>query len=137
MRRLLFLLLDKVRQGPKIKLCFGGVARDLVREMPLGAKTQGITMADGGWFILSALVHQFMPLEEESNLHAFADLRGFCRLPGENTETLLARFEVILQGARTRAQVPLQSIHDASMLLLARRLPTEDWVHLLTPVRGA
>ena len=32
--------LDEVRQGPQIELCLGGVARDLVREIPVDAKTK-------------------------------------------------------------------------------------------------
>ena len=34
--------LDEVRKGPQIELCLGGVARDLVRELPIDVKTNGI-----------------------------------------------------------------------------------------------
>ena len=134
--------IDEIRKGPQIELCLGGVARDLVREIPVDVKTNGFTLPNGerrtgAWVILQALSAQFMPLEEESNLRALADLHGFCRLPGESVDTVLTRFEVIVQRARTRANVPLQNQHAAWMLLLALRIPTEYWVHLLTPFRGA
>ena len=138
---------DEQRKGPQLELALGGVARDLVREIPLQAKISGATVdlgdgngpqaLTGAAFILHALAQHYMPLEEESNLRSLADLHGFVRLPGDSIDTVLTRFEVIVQRARTRAHIPLQSTHAAWMLLLALRIPTEYWVHLLTPFRGA
>jgi hypothetical protein len=78
-----------------------------------------------------------MSVEEESGLHALANLHGSCRPPAANIETLFTEFEVFVQHARNRAAVPAQNTHAAWMLLLALRFPTEYWVHLLTPFRGA
>ena len=138
---------DETRKGPQIELSLGGVARDLVREIPLDAKINGavVDLGDGSGpqrltgaaFILHGLAQHYMPLEEESNLRSLADLHGFVRLPGESVDTVLTRFEVIVQRARTRARIPLQNTHAAWMLMLALRIPTEYWVHLLTPFRGA
>ena len=138
---------DEQRKGPQIELALGGVARDLVREIPLQVKINGATVdlgdgngpqqLTGAAFILHGLAQHYMPLEEESNLRSLADLHGFVRLPGETVDTVLTRFEVIVQRARTRARIPLQNTHAAWMLMLALRIPTEYWVHLLTPFRGA
>ena len=139
--------LDEARKGPQIEFSLGGIARDLVREIPLSYKMngalvdlgdgQGPQQLSGAAFILNALAQRFMPLEEEMNLRAMADLHGFVRLPGETVDQLLIRFEVIVQRARTRSGLPVQNTHAAWMLLLALRLPSEYWVHLLTPFRGA
>ena len=138
---------EEPRKGPQIELALGGAARDFVREIPLQAKIHGSTVdlgdgngpqqLTGAAFILHSLAEHYMPLEEESNLRSLADLHGFVRLPGESVDTVLTRFEVIVQRARTRARIPLQNTHAAWMLLLALRIPTEYWVHLLTPFRGA
>eukprot|EP00959_Pyramimonas_sp_CCMP1952_P352684 7389397-Pyramimonas_sp.AAC.1 len=97
---------DEIRKGPQIELSLGGIARDMIRELPLQAKINGaeIDLGDGAGlqrlngaaFILQALARQFLPLEEETNLRGMADLYGFARLPGENIDTMLTRWEVVL-----------------------------------------
>ena len=139
--------MDEQRKGPQIELALGGVARDLVREIPFQFKLHGTTVdqgdgngpqqISGAAYILHQLANHYMPLDEESNLRSLADLHGFVRLPGESVDTVLTRFEVIVHRARTRANIPLQHQHAAWMLMLALRIPTEYWVHLLTPFRGA
>ena len=137
---------EEERQGPNIELHLGGIARDLVREIPIQYKIQGgtVDMGDGSGpqqvngaaFLLHALSERFAPLEEENNLTALADLHGFARLPGESIDTVLTRFEVVVQRARTRSGIPLSEQHAAWHLLLALKLRTETWVQLLQPTMG-
>eukprot|EP00959_Pyramimonas_sp_CCMP1952_P045672 954269-Pyramimonas_sp.AAC.1 len=92
-----------IRKGPHIELCQGGIARYMIRELPLQAKIHGaeIDLEDGAGpqrlngaaFILQALARQFLPLEEETNLRGMTDQYGFARLPGENIDTMLTRWE--------------------------------------------
>ena len=73
-----------------------------------------------------------MPLPEEINVRAVADFHGFQRLPGEPIDSMLTRFEVVAQRVHARAGLPAQVPHVAWMILLAMKMPTEYWVHLLT-----
>eukprot|EP00959_Pyramimonas_sp_CCMP1952_P455302 9471360-Pyramimonas_sp.AAC.1 len=125
--------LDENKKGPQLELSLGGIARDMIRELPLHSKIHGADMdlgdgaglqrLSGAGFILQALARQFLPLEEETNLGSLADLYGFARMPGENIDTLLTRWEVALQRARTRSNIAVQHHHAAWMLLMALRLP--------------
>ena len=138
--------MDEVLKGPQLELALGGVARSLVRELPLQAKKFGadVDLGDGAGpqrlsgaaYILQALAGKFMPLDDEMNLRALADLYGFARLGNENIDTMLTRWEVVMQRARTRAGIAIQPHHAAWMLLLALRIPGEYWVHVLTPFQG-
>ena len=137
---------DEVRRGPQIELCLGGVARDLVREIDLNIKINGgqittdagvVQNLIGAAYILHVLSGRFMPLPEEVNVRAVADFHGFQRLPGEPIDAMLTRFEVVAQRVQARAGAPVQVPHAAWMILLAMKMPTEYWVHLLTPFRGA
>ena len=138
---------DEARKGPQLELSLGGIARDLVREIPLEYKLRGATVdlndgqgpqqLTGAAFILNGLAARFAPLEEEANMRSLADLYGFSRLPGETVDMVLTRWEVVVQRARVRAGIAISVQHSAWMLLLALRLPVEYWVHLLTPFRGS
>ena len=64
---------------------------------------QGMQDLTGAAYILHVLSTRFMPLPKEVNLRSLADLHGFQRLPGEPIDTMLTRFEIIAQRARTRA----------------------------------
>ena len=138
--------LDEERKGPQIELALGGTARSLVRELPAQAKRfgaevdledgQGPQRLSGAAYILQALCKSWMPLEDETNLRALADLYGFQKLPHENIDTMLTRWEIVMQRARTRANINIAPHHAAWMLLLALRIPAEYWVHVLGPTRG-
>ena len=137
---------DEIRKGPQIELALGGVARDLVREVDLNIKLNGGIITNeqgqqqqltGAAYILHILNNRLMPLPEDVNVRAVADFHGFQRLPGEPIDAMLTRFEVVAQRGQARAGVPVQVPHAAWMILLAMRMPTEYWVHLLTPFRGA
>ena len=138
--------LDDARKGPQLELALGGVARDLIRDLPLMNKINGglLDLGDGNGpqqvagaaFVLHTLQARFLATDEESNIRAVADLQGFTKLPGETVDQLLTRFEIIVARARQRANLPVQPPHAAWMLLIALRLPTESWVQLLQPTRG-
>jgi len=112
---------DEQRKGPQLELALGGVARDLVREISVEIKLNGGTVVTdqgmqdltGAVYILHVLSTRFMPLPEEVNLHSLADLHGFQRMPGEPIDTMLTRFEIIVQRARQRADIPLHTQHTA------------------------
>ena len=138
--------MQEQQKEPQLELCLGGVARDLVREIPLQVKLNGAVMdlndgngpqqLTGAAFILNGLAGRFMPPDEEQNLRSISDLHGFMRMPGETIDTVLVRWEVVVQRARVRGGIPVTNQHAAWMLLLALRIPPTDWVTLLAPTRG-
>ena len=104
---------DELRKGPQIELALGGLARELIREMPLEVKIngglrdlgdgQGPQQLSGAAWILTALAERFSPLDEERNVTALADLYGFHRMSGEDIDQVLGRWEIVRQRAFARA----------------------------------
>ena len=83
--------IDEHRKGPQLELALGGTARTLIRELPLHAKMHGAEldlgdgngpqMLSGSGYILQTLARRWMPLEDEVNLRALAELQSFQRIP--------------------------------------------------------
>ena len=131
---------DELRKGPLIEMALGGLARDFVREMPLQIKVhgavqdlgdgQGPQQLTGAAFILNGLASRFMPLQEETNLRALADLYGFFRLGGESIDSVLTRFELVVQRARTAGGIQLQIQQHEWMFLLALNRPSTGFTFL-------
>ena len=115
---------DEIRKGPQLELSLGGIARDLVREIPLQYKIngamvdlndgQGPQQLTGAAFILNGLSARFAPLEEEANMRSLADLYGFARLPGESVDMVLTWWEVVVQRARARTGIVISTIFKIS-----------------------
>ena len=119
--------MQEQQKEPQLELCLGGVARDLVREIPLQVKLNGAVMdlndgngpqqLTGAAFILNGLAGRFMPPDEEQNLRSISDLHGFMRMPGETIDTVLVRWDVVVRRATVRGGIPVTNQHAAWMLL--------------------
>ena len=82
------------QQCAAIVMRLGGAAKEVARmmtpqEMMNGGIQNGI-QADPVTYLLGALHVRFSALEEESRLTCMTEMLAFARLPGENSNTLLA-----------------------------------------------
>ena len=86
--------------------------------------------------IIHHLSRRYSPLAGETSLRAIAEVYGFVRRNGECCDDVVSRFEIVCQRAADHAGVMITQQQAAWMLMLALRIPTEQWIHILTPFQG-
>ncbi len=145
--------IDVPRRGPTAVLRLLGAARALLREMPNGVLVNGRqdrdaagilqwdnmghpAMIDGINVILNTLRTRYGALPQEVQLLSMSDLMTFVRHSGEDTDGVLARFEVVLHRAQQVGGINLNEPIKAWMVLTHSRLPRDKWPLLLSPLEG-
>ena len=93
--------LPEIRKGPALELVLSGIARDLIREIPLDVKANGRLFDAGNgrgqihWngldFIILVLNQHFAHLGEEESTRVLLELYNFRRRSGESMDAYLAR----------------------------------------------
>ena len=141
------------RRAPSIVLRLGGTARALAREVPAATLAHGTDRPvdppqwddqgqpvqehrTGVDIILDLLRRRFAPFEQESQIRVLNDFFRFRRDPGEDADSLLSRFELILYRANQTAQFTISVVGKSWMLLHHLRVPMEKWPQLLINTNG-
>ena len=69
-----------------------------------GSFEPGGEIVDPVTYLLGSLHARFSALEEESSITAMTEMLAFARRPGENVNSLLARYETVRQRAAFKGQ---------------------------------
>ena len=129
--------LDAVRQGPVAALQISGAARELIREIPPQHLRDGIVdpqtgqQVPGLMVLAQALVARYAPLDAENVTRAVKELMHFSRLPHEDMDSFLVRFDILRNRAAQRGGMALNSEGLSWILLNALKLSPEGWDRLL------
>ena len=100
----------------------GGAAREIARTLtPAEIYTGGTVGAqhlDPLAYLLHGLGSRFGPLDDEVRLRSAQDLLNFGQRAGESIDTILSRFDIVRQRARSDGGGATVSIETASLILL-------------------
>ena len=96
--------LREEQRGPAIELALGGAARNLVREMDMHVKMNGVDEqdanggvrhTDGVTYILRALQAHYGMDGQDLSLQTVDEWEDFRRQPGETIDQMVSRFEIL------------------------------------------
>jgi len=128
------------RRGPAASMRITGVARDMVREIPIGMLTQGHVYPEGNFdglgVLLRALERRYGALDQEVQVHSISELMSFSRIAGESTDSTIARFDVLLHRANYNGGVAFGAPLRAWMILTHLQIPKTAWSILLVATQG-
>ncbi|CAE7415795.1 unnamed protein product [Symbiodinium sp. CCMP2592] len=134
--------LEPHRLGPIAALQVNGSARDLVRELTPEQLAHGIQDPQTGqnitglMVLVRTLIQRYAPLENEVSTRAVSEFLQFARIPGETTDSLLVRFDVLRNRAAQRGGLGLNATGLSWILFRAMNLPPELMDRLLGPNNG-
>jgi hypothetical protein len=136
---------DEARQAPMVAMRLQGAAKDMVRELDPTVLANGRLVRDqfgndvqqtGLDYLLELLTARFAPLEQEIQLSAIHDLFTFRRTPGDATDSVITRFEIMVHRTNAIGNIQLQPSVKAYMLLQALSVHRDRWSVLLAPTLG-
>ena len=137
---------DVFRQGPVAAMRVGGTARELIRELDVQVLAQGMMLADdqgnpvqtsGLECLVRALHRRYAPLAQELEIHCLAEILLFRRQPGEDTDGVLARFELARDKALNGAGFDMSWVGFAFLLMSILGIHKSQWPVLLSPTEGS
>lgn len=127
-------------QGPAAVMQLAGAARALADEIPLDQLMQGVTPDwgdglgiaphPGTHLLLRRLGERFNELEIEMILRCLVDYMSFQRLPREDIDTALTRFDILYARARESAAFEVSASLLAFMMLTMLHIPHTRWTML-------
>jgi hypothetical protein len=133
------------QHGPAIALRLTGSARDVIRELDPQVLVNGQQIIDdqgnpiiltGVQALLRILRRRFAPLDQEAQIHALQEFFSFRRHGHEDTDQLVARFEIAWHRAQQIGQAGLNETSLAWMLLHHAHIPKDRWPLILAPTNG-
>ena len=136
---------DDNRQSAAAVLRLGGTARAIAREIDPLEIAQGriedigdgqMMQLSGLTILLRALSREFAPLDIEVTLAAIHEFQNLRRMPGEGTDSLLSRFDVLWHRARNAPGFGMGVSTLAWTLLTAMHIPPNMWIQMLAPFGG-
>ena len=120
----------------------GGSAREMARMITPQEMYHGGSFEPGGeivdpvTYLLGSLHSRFSALEEESSLSAMTEMMAFARRPGENVNSLIARYETVRQRAALEGQFVMTMPGCALQLIKACGMGPQHLFILLQPFQG-
>ena len=137
--------MEEARKGPALALRLTGAAKMIVRELDPQMLVQGQIVAEGGvqiqltgaQFLIRILRKRYAPLEQELQLHAVSNFFSFARQPQEDTDQVVARFEVVAFRARDVGGATVNEVVLSWMLLHHLRIPKDRWPLILSDTQGS
>ena len=117
----------------------GGAARDLARmltpqEIMHGGQLQpGGPVVDPVTYLLGSLHTRFSALEEESRMTTMTEFLAFARLPSEDINSMLARYETVRQRAAVEGQISMSVEFCALQIFRACNVAPQHLFTLLQP----
>ena len=133
------------RMGPVAAMRVGGSAREFIRELDTNVLANGMMLADangnqqmttGLECLIRALQRRYGPLQQELEIHVLTEILGFRRLPAEDTDSCIGRFEIARDRALQGANFDMSWVGFAFLLLTALHVPKTSWPILLSPTQG-
>ena len=137
---------EDVKQGPVCAMRIGGSAKEMIRELDLNILANGMLVAgDNGQMqqitgleaLIRALSRHYAPLEQELEIHVISELLQFQRHVGEDTDSVINRFNLIRQRALDGAGFDMSWVGFAFLLLTVLGIHKSQWPLLLAPTQGA
>lgn len=133
------------RMGPVAAMRVGGSAREFIRELDTNVLANGMMLADangnqvmtsGLECLIRALQRRYGPLQQELEVHVLTEILSFRRLPSEDTDSCIGRFEIARDRAHQGANFDMSWVGFAFLLLTALHVPKASWPILLSPTQG-
>ena len=124
----------------------GGSAKELIRELDVNILSNGMAFPDGQGnliphtgleCLIRALNQRFGPMQQELEIHVISEILHFRRQPGEDTDAVISRFELIRDRALQGANFDMSWVGFAFLLLSILGIPKNQWPLLLAPTQGA
>jgi len=137
--------LPQPQHGPAMALRLSGSAREVIRELDPNILVNGQQVVDpvlgqlnltGSQALLRILRRRFAPLDQESQLFSLTEFFSFQRLPSEDIDSLISRFEVRWHRANNIGGVVMNEVALSWMLLQHAGVPKDRWPLLLTATQG-
>jgi hypothetical protein len=88
-------------------------------------------------YIVAGLHRNFANLDEETRLAAVTEFLAFQRRQVENTNTLIARYELVRNRARNEGNFDMGAEGNSLTILRATNQSVEQLEHLLRPTNGS
>ena len=138
--------IDEDKKGPCAAQRVGGSARELVRELDVDilangmllANAQGIPVQTSGLeCLIRAISRRYAPLEQELEIHCISEILMFKRAPGEDTDGVVSRFEIVRERALAGAGFDMSWIGFSFLLLTVLGISKAQWPLLLAPTQSA
>ena len=137
--------IDEGRKAAAVVLRLGGTARQLAREVDLHTLTNGanIDTGDGNGpqpfsglaVLLRGLSRKYAPLGAEVTIKAVTEFMMFRRLPHEDIDNALMRFDLLRMRANGEG-FTMNALATSWYLLNALQVPHSQWPMLLSPLNG-
>lgn len=137
---------DPNRQGPVVAPRIGGSAKELIRELDVNVLAQGGVFPDangqpvqmtGLECLIQAMLRRYGPLEQELEIFCIAEMLHFRRLPGEDTDSVVNRFNLTRGRALNGAGFDMSWVGFSFLLLTVLGIHKSHWPVLLSPTQGA
>ena len=117
--------MDDARKGPALALRLTGAAKMIIRELDPNILVVGQVIVEEGQQIrltgvqalLRILRRRYAPLDQEAQLHAVSEFFSFTRQQHEDTDQVVARFEVVCFRARDVGGANMNEVVLSWMLL--------------------
>ena len=128
--------LDEAQQAGAIYQRVGGMAKVLLREIPSNVLAHGNAHGSGTDILLRALRQRWGTEMQAKQLELHEAFESFSILPREDHDDALTRFDIIRTRAREEANLIVSSTSLARKLLVAFRVPEDQWALILAPTQG-
>ena len=137
---------DEDKQGPVCAMRIGGTGKDLIRELDVNVLSNGMLQPDaqgnpvqvtGLEMLIRALERRYGPLAQELEVHSIAELLQFRRNAGEDTDSVVNRFNLTKARAFNGAGFDMSWVGFGFLLLTILGIPKTSWPLLLAPTQGA
>ena len=137
---------DVQRQGPSAALRIAGTARELIRELDVNVLAQGMMLQDaqgnlvqtsGLECLIRALQRRYAPLAQELEIFCLQEILFFRRMPGEDTDACISRFELARDKALAGANFDMSWVGFAFLLMSTLGIHRSQWPLLLAPTQGS
>ena len=137
---------EVAKQGPVAAMRIGGTARALIRELDLAILANGMLLPDdqgnpvqfsGLECLIRALNRRYAPLAQELEIHCLSEILLFKKLPGEDTDALISRFELAREKALNGAGFDMSWVGFGFLLMSVLGIHKSQWPILLAPTQGS
>ena len=132
--------IEPARQGPIAAMQVTGSAKELIREIPPERLSQGAIDPQTGnhitgfMILVQTLARRYSPLDGEAQTRAVSDFLNFHRIPQENVDAFLVRFDVLRNRATMRGGLGLNHQGLAWLLLRALAYRLISWIVCCSPL---
>ena len=132
---------EVAKQGPVAAMRIGGTARALIRELDLAILANGMLLPDdqgnpvqfsGLECLIRALNRRYAPLAQELEIHCLSEILLFKKLPGEDTDALISRFELAREKALNGAGFDMSWVGFGFLLMSVLGIHKSQWPNFVS-----